>query len=113
MLFRSVGMFTFNALGEDLKYDWLNAHQEAVFREWVVQARICMADGVRYQLNSGVRDSEKIVEWVMKPCGTHLENYLTKSVGRPAPEANAFVRSLAYDAINRVPALKRQPSLQR
>lgn len=94
-------------LANDLRYDWLSGQQQVLLREWIWQARACMSDGVRSRLMAGVRDSNEIVDWVVKPCGGHLQNYLTQGLGRPAEEATAFIRSLAYDELNRVPGVSR------
>jgi len=97
-----------NRRADDLSYDWLAVKQKEVLREWVWQTRSCMRDAVEAQLMAGVRDSERIVDWLMRPCGEHLQNVLTQGLGIPIDVAISLLRAMAYDSLSRIPGLSRK-----
>jgi hypothetical protein len=100
---------------DDINYDWWGAQRNDMLSNWVYQARGCMRQGVEYQLQLGVRDSEKILDWIMKPCGGHLTKVLQQWYGKSLPEATDLVRALAKEELVRVvgPVSPRPPASTR
>jgi hypothetical protein len=99
---------TASTIADDLSYNWLAVQQNEILREWIWQARICMSDYAQSLLMAGARDSEKLVDQLVPPCGGHLQNVLTQGMGVPADTARIYIRAMAYDALNRIPGLSQK-----
>jgi len=95
------------AKAADLTYDWLAEQRKEALREWIFQTRACMASGTQSKLWEGMRDSEKIMDWVVNACGGHLGRVLTEGMGRPKAETDLFLRAMAQAELNRIPGLRR------
>lgn len=84
----------------ELNYDVQEERNAELLRVSAAQAAACMREGSVAQLRQGIRDREAIQAWTAAVCGGPLFSFMTKQLGRPAAEVNAYVNALAGQALN-------------
>lgn len=93
-----------NVQAQQALQEW---QKEEMFKNAILDARLCMRDGARSMLLTGQRDRDGIANWMQSVCGPQLLQVM-EIIGRPQKEATAFVKALAYQEVNTNPELRPQ-----
>jgi hypothetical protein len=80
---------------------YLENWRRTVLPGWVLDARICMRKGIDTQVMMGTRDVEKIIEFILPPCGEHIARVMDSE----GAHGEAFAHTLAVQELRKYPGL--------
>jgi hypothetical protein len=95
---------------QDLRFDQQQADMANTLRELTWEARLCMRDASQTMLRLGNRDSGQIVLFAKKTCGNGVVFLLTGQGQQSAQTADAYLETLAYAELRRIPGLEYRPA---
>lgn len=93
-----------NVQAQQALQEW---QKEEMFKNAILDTRLCMREGARSMLLTGQRDRDGTANWMQSVCGPQLLQVM-EIIGRPQKEATAFVKAMAYQEVNTYPELRPQ-----
>lgn len=93
-------------LAADIKYDAIDARNDQVFRQSIVETRNCMRGGELSLIRQGVRDAKDLATFASRVCGEQISVLMRAQPGQSEGTIAGFVLALAYDELTKIPGVQ-------